>query len=70
MVEEFAKLPVGDWFRYFTGLPEVVGAIALLTAAVSGFGAILLLLVDVGAFFAQVLYLDPHDRHRHDPCRA
>ena len=36
MVHEFALLPVGDWFRYFTGLLELVGAIALLTPAVSG----------------------------------
>jgi putative oxidoreductase len=57
MVQDFALLPVGDWFRYFTGLLEVVGAIALLTPAVSGLGALLLLIVDVGAFFAQVLFI-------------
>ena len=57
MVAEFGMLPVGQWFRYFTGLLEVVGAIALLTPAVSGLGALLLLIVDVGAFFAQVLFL-------------
>ena len=57
MVAEFGMLPVGQWFRYFTGLLEIVGAIALLTPAVSGLGALLLLIVDVGAFFAQVLFL-------------
>ena len=40
-----------------TGLLEIVGAIALLTPALSGLGALLLLIVDVGAFFAQVLFL-------------
>ena len=29
MVEEFRMLPVGQWFRYFTGLLELVGSIAL-----------------------------------------
>ena len=57
MVDEFALLPVGDWFRYVVGLLEPVGAIALLTPAVSGLGALLLLVVDVGAFFAQILFI-------------
>jgi putative oxidoreductase len=57
MVEEFGLLPVGQWFRYFTGLLELVGSIALLTPQVSGLGAILLLIVDIGAFFAQVLFI-------------
>ena len=57
MVDEFAVLPVGDWFRYVVGLLELVGAIALLTPAVSGLGALLLLAVDIGAFFAQVLFI-------------
>ena len=56
-VDEFAALPTGDWFRYVVGLMELVGAIALLTPAVSGFGALLLLIVDIGAFFAQILFL-------------
>jgi uncharacterized membrane protein YphA (DoxX/SURF4 family) len=57
MVQEFGMLPVGQWFRYFVGLLEVVGALALLTPAVSGLGALLLLVVDVGAFFAQILFI-------------
>ena len=54
MVEEFGKVGLGDWFRYFTGVLEVVGAAALVTPAISGFGALLLLCVDAGAFVAQV----------------
>jgi putative oxidoreductase len=57
MVDQFATLPVGDWFRYVVGLLQLVGAIALLAPAVSGLGALLLLVVDVGAFFAQVLFI-------------
>ena len=57
MVESFGLLPVGQWFRYFVGLLEGVGGIAVLVPAVSGLGALLLLVVDVGAFFAQILFL-------------
>ena len=57
MVEGFDLLPVGQWFRYFVGLLETVGGIAVLVPAVSGLGALLLLVVDVGAFFAQVFFL-------------
>ena len=60
MVQEFAAVGIGQWFRYFTGALELVGAIALLTPAISGFGALALLAVDVGAFLAQVgvLHMD------------
>jgi uncharacterized membrane protein YphA (DoxX/SURF4 family) len=57
MVEGFGLLPVGQWFRYFVGSLETIGGIALLVPAVSGLGALLLLVVDVGAFFAQVFFL-------------
>ncbi len=57
MVEGFALLPVGQWFRYVVGLLELVGGIAVLVPVVSGLGAVLLLVVDVGAFFAQILFL-------------
>ena len=56
MVEGFALLPVGQWFRYVVGLMEV-GRVAVLVPAFSGLGALLLLVVDVGAFFAQILFL-------------
>jgi putative oxidoreductase len=57
MVNEFGKLPVGQWFRYVVGLMEVVGGVGVLIPPWSGFAAILLLIVDVGAFFAQILYM-------------
>jgi putative oxidoreductase len=57
MVEEFGKIGLGDGFRYLTAVLEVFGALALVTPMVSGFGALLLLCVDLGAFFAQVFVL-------------
>jgi len=57
MVEGFGLLPVGQWFRYVVGLMELVGGVAVLVPAVSGLGALLLLVVDVGAFFAQILFM-------------
>jgi len=57
MVDEFGLLPVGQWFRYVVGLIEVVGGIGVLIPPWSGLAAILLLVVDVGAFFAQILFI-------------
>ena len=60
MVQEFDTVGLGQWFLYFTGAVEVVGAVATLVPAVSALGAVLLLLVDAGAFVAQVgvLHMD------------
>ena len=57
MVQEFDAIGLGQWFRYFTGAIELVGAVALLAPAVSGLAAVLLLMVDIGAFVAQVAIL-------------
>lgn len=54
MVQEFDMVGLGQWFLYFTGIVEVVGAVATLVPAVSALGAVLLLAVDAGAFVAQV----------------
>ena len=54
MVEEFAKVGLGDWFRIVTGVLELIGGIFILVPGYSALAAFLLLLVDVGAFFAQV----------------
>jgi uncharacterized membrane protein YphA (DoxX/SURF4 family) len=54
MVDEFNTVGLGQWFRYFTGLLELVGGLAVLAPPISAFGALLLLCVDVGAFIAQV----------------
>jgi uncharacterized membrane protein YphA (DoxX/SURF4 family) len=57
MVQEFDVIGWGQWLRYFTGILELMGAIALLVPSVSAFGALILLAIDVGAFFAQLLIL-------------
>ena len=57
MVELFAKVGLGQWFRYFTGLLEVVGAIGLLMSRYAFYAAILLAIVMVGAVIAEVAVL-------------
>ena len=57
MVQEFETVGLGQWFRYATGLLELIGGIMVLIPTVSALGACLLLLVDVGAFVAQVTVL-------------
>ena len=57
MIEEFGKIGMGDWFRSATGLIEVAGAILVLIPMTTAFGALLLLCVDIGAFFAQAFIL-------------
>ena len=54
MVQEFDMVGLGQWFLYFTGVLEAVGAVATLIPSVSVLGAVLLLAVDAGAFVAQV----------------
>ena len=54
MVQEFDMVGLGQWFLYFTGVLEAVGAAATLIPSVSVLGAVLLLAVDAGAFVAQV----------------
>lgn len=57
MVAEFGKVGFGQWFRYAVGLLEVVGAVLVLAPRTTWIGAAVLLFVDVGAFFAQVVTL-------------
>lgn len=54
MVAEFDTVGLGQWFRYVTGILELVGAVALLVPKTSLYGAALLLCVDAGAFVAQL----------------
>jgi uncharacterized membrane protein YphA (DoxX/SURF4 family) len=57
MVDLFAKVGVGQWFRYFTGLLEVAGGIGLLFPRYAFYAAILLSIVMVGAIIAHVTVL-------------
>ena len=54
MVELFAAIGWGQWFRYFTGAVELSAAVALLTPSAALFGAILLVLTMVGATIANL----------------
>ncbi len=49
MVTEFAKIGLGQWFRYLTGALEVIGAVGLLIPKFSGYAALILCAVMVGA---------------------
>ena len=57
MVELFAKVGLGQWFRYLTGLLEVAGGIGLLIPRYAFYAAVLLAIVMVGAVIAQVTVL-------------
>jgi uncharacterized membrane protein YphA (DoxX/SURF4 family) len=57
MVEVFERVGFGQWFRYLTGVLEVSGAALLLWPSTTAFGALLLTIVSIGAFFAQLLVL-------------
>ena len=57
VVDVFERVGFGQWFRYFTALLELGGAVLLLWPSTTAFGALLLTIVSVGAFLAQLLIL-------------
>jgi putative oxidoreductase len=57
LVEEFDKVGIGQWFRYFTALLEVAGGIGLLISRYAFYAAVLLAIVMVGAIIAHVTVL-------------
>jgi uncharacterized membrane protein YphA (DoxX/SURF4 family) len=57
MVQEFAQIGLGQWFRYFTGVLEVSGAIGLLIPKVRFWAALQLAAVMVGATFTNIAVL-------------
>ena len=57
MVEMFAKIGAGQWFRYLTGALEVIGAVALLVPRATFYGAALLAIVMVGAIVTHLAVL-------------
>jgi len=57
MVDLFAKVGLGQWFRYFIGLLEVAAGIGLLISRYAFYAAVLLAMVMVGAFIAHVTVL-------------
>jgi putative oxidoreductase len=57
MVQVFDKVGLGQWFRYFTGLLEVVAAMGLLISRYAFYAAVLLAIVMAGAIIAHVTVL-------------
>ena len=57
LVEEFQHIGLGQWFRYFTGGLEIVGAILLLLPQRALFGALLLSCIMIGATFTHLFVI-------------
>lgn len=57
MVEQFDKIGIGQWFRYVTAICQLLGGVALLTPKFSGYGAVLLASVMVGAIIMRMTIL-------------
>jgi uncharacterized membrane protein YphA (DoxX/SURF4 family) len=53
-VDLFATIGIGQWFRYFTGLLEISGAIGLFVPSVARYAALLLAAVMVGAIMTHL----------------
>ena len=57
MVQEFDHIGLGQWFRYFTGGLEVLGALLILAPAFAAFGAVLLICIMIGATFTHLFVI-------------
>ena len=57
LVEEFQHIGLGQWFRYFTGSLELLGAVLILVPSLGAFGALLLSCVMVGATIAHLFVI-------------
>ena len=53
-VQVFAAIGIGQWFRYFTALLEIIGAIGLFIATLAPFASLLLATVMVGAILTHL----------------
>ena len=57
MVDLFAEVGLGQWFRYFTGLLEVAAGVGLLISRYAFYAAVVLAIVMTGAFITHVTVL-------------
>jgi putative oxidoreductase len=57
MIALFEAVGIGQWFRYVTGLLEVVGGVLLVIPDKTAFGAVLLACVMAGAVVAHLTVL-------------
>src|SRR5215218_3265787 len=58
MVNMFATIGVGQWFRYLVGALEIAGAVGVLVPRLSGLAALGLLCLMVGATLTNLFVLD------------
>lgn len=63
MVELFQKIGFGQWFRYFAAIVETVGGILLLIPGFAASGALLLVVVMLGAVVTQVAKIGGNPAH-------
>jgi uncharacterized membrane protein len=56
-VQEFAQIGIGQWFRYFTGILEVSGAIGLLIPKYRFWAALQIAAVMAGATAVNIVIL-------------
>jgi len=57
MVEVFSAIGIGQWFRYLTGLLELVGAVLLLVPKLAFLGGGLLTCIMAGAVFTHLVVI-------------
>jgi putative oxidoreductase len=57
MVQLFASIGIGQWFRYVTGIIEIVGALLLLTSRFAPVGAVALALTMAAAVATHLLVI-------------
>jgi len=57
VVREFEVLRFGQWFRVAAAMAQLVAAILVLFPATSLLGAVLLLIIDIGALIFQLFFL-------------
>jgi uncharacterized membrane protein YphA (DoxX/SURF4 family) len=55
MIKLFEDIGIGQWFRYFTGILELLSGVLLLVPSAAGFGALLLLPIMTGATLTHLL---------------
>jgi putative oxidoreductase len=57
MVQEFSQIGIGQWFRYFTGIPEVSGAVGVLIPKFRFWAALQIAAVMAGATVTNLFIL-------------
>jgi uncharacterized membrane protein YphA (DoxX/SURF4 family) len=59
MVENFARLGLGEWFRYFVGVLELTGAVGLVVPRLAAYAAVWLAAVMLGAVITHLTVQPP-----------